>query len=210
MFLFFDTETTGKPIRGVPPWADGQPRIVQLCALLCDDAGEDIQMFSAIIKPEGWTIPQEVTDNCHGISQELAERIGVPIKTALSMFRWMAARATKLVAHSADFDMDRVNGELYLAGINEMTFAVFPDQLFCTKLAMMDVCRLEFVEKKSWSKQEFRWPSLVEAHTHAFGEEFKGAHNALHDVYACKRVFFWMREKGMIPDLDHRKVILNP
>lgn len=209
MFLFFDTETTGKPIRGVPPWAEGQPRIVQLCALLCDEDGADVNLFAAIIKPDGWTIPDEVAA-LHGITQAQAERVGVPIKTALSMFRWMAAPAKKLIAHSAEFDMDRVNGELHLAGIDEKVFSVWKQDLFCTKLAMMDVCRLEFKERKSWSKQEFRWPSLEEAHIHAFGEKFAGAHNAFSDVFACKRVFFWMRGKGMIDELDHNKIKLNP
>jgi DNA polymerase III subunit epsilon len=208
MFLFFDCETTGKPLKGVPPWAPGQPRIVQLCALLCDEQGQDVNLFAAIIKPDKWTIPPELAE-LHGITQELAERVGIPIKTALSAFRWFAAPATKMIAHSADFDADRVNGELYLAGIEPHVFEVWGKFLFCTKLAMMPVCKLEFAERKSWSNQEYRWPSLEEAHVKAFGEKFAGAHNAFHDVYACKRVFFWMLNKGLIPTLDHRDVRLD-
>ncbi len=196
MVLFFDVECNALPQRGIPEWAEGQPHIVQLCALLCEEDGSDRNLFSAVIKPEGWKISDE-NAKVHGITQEIAERTGIPIKTALSTFRWFAQAARVYVAHSAEFDTDRINAELHWAGVRDK-WEIEKQRTYCTKLGMMPVCRLPFDQKKAWSKQEFKWPSLEEAHTHAFGSKFDGAHNAFHDTFACKRVFFWMTENGHV------------
>jgi DNA polymerase-3 subunit epsilon len=194
MFLTFDTETTGKPLRGIPPWAAGQPFIVQLCAELSKDDGTPVSSFNCLIKPEGWKISDEAF-GVHGISQDACEKVGVPIKTALSMLRWMMRPAFRYVAHSAEFDLDRIEAEIHRQNI---VWDLDRRPAFCTKIGMMDVCKLPHTNGRKWAGQEFKWPSLQEAHTHCFGAEFAGAHGAIADVQACKRVFLWMRENKLV------------
>lgn len=196
MLLFFDTETSDEVQKGLPPWAEGNARIVQLAALLCNDDGGDENIFAAIIKPDGWRIIPKF-ETYHGITNERAEAVGIPIKTALSAFRWFARPAKRFVAHSANFDRDRVNGELHRAGVD--SFEVQAKDCFCTMLGMMDVCKIPLQRK--WGDQKFKWPSLEEATQHAFGESVEGAHNALKDVIACKRLYFWMKAQGITPAL---------
>jgi DNA polymerase-3 subunit epsilon len=70
--LFYDTETTGLPLWNLPSEHPEQPRVLQLAALLCDEAtGEDLQQMNMIILPDGWTVPDEVAA-IHGITTERA------------------------------------------------------------------------------------------------------------------------------------------
>lgn len=75
MITFFDTETTSKADFRSPPDAPHQPRLVQFAALLCDDAGEEVSSVSIIIKPNGFTIPEEAS-KIHGITTEIANARG--------------------------------------------------------------------------------------------------------------------------------------
>jgi DNA polymerase-3 subunit epsilon len=111
VILFFDTETNGKAIQGAHESAPGQPRVCEVGALLTDDEGNDVNFFSMIVRPDGWTIPPELTQ-IHGISQEHAERVGIPILTVLSAFRFLARPALRYVAHSAQFDRDRATSRI--------------------------------------------------------------------------------------------------
>lgn len=49
--LFFDTETTGKADLKASPEAEFQPRIVQLAAILCDEAAKEVCSVNIIINP---------------------------------------------------------------------------------------------------------------------------------------------------------------
>jgi DNA polymerase III subunit epsilon len=60
---------------------------------------------------------------------------------------------------------------------------------------MTDICCLP----SPWGKG-YKWPKLHEAHRHCFGKEFEDAHDALADVRACAKVFFWLQQ--------HRKKVL--
>lgn len=64
-----------------------------------------------------------------------------------------------------------------------------PIDKFCTMKAMTPVCKLH------GNYGDFKWPKLQEAHKHAFGVEFDGAHDALADVRACARVYRWLMEQ---------------
>lgn len=197
MILFFDTETNSKPLQGIPEWAEGQPRIVQLAAMLTDENGKEINSMSLVIRPDGWIIPEQLTE-IHGISQHFAEHVGVPIKSALSAFRFMARPAMRYVAHSVEFDRDRVNAEMTWAGVREK-WEVDSQLCFCTKNGMTDVCKIPFPNgARRWGTQSHKWPTLDEAHRHCFGTPVENAHDALADVRACARVFFWMREQGLV------------
>ncbi len=73
MYLFFDTETTGVPANYRAPASDSNnwPRLVQIGWLLTDETAMQIESAEYLIKPDGFTIPQDAA-KIHGITTELA------------------------------------------------------------------------------------------------------------------------------------------
>ena len=183
MYLFFDTETTGLPVKGQysNPRHPSTPKLVELAAALYNEAGEEIDSIVRIIKPYGFTIPAGAS-NVHGITTERAEAEGMELKTVFSGFLDLVERSKFLVAHNASYDkliLDRVLIDLDFIGEFNMERPII-----CTKELTTPVCKLP----SSWGK--FKWPNLQEAHLHFFNEEFASAHSALADVQACARIFF--------------------
>ncbi len=103
MNLVFDTETTGIINYQRPVGHESQPHIVQLGAQLLDDSVKVKGELNLLIKPDGWTIPQEAT-NVHHISTEDCEKFGVPIRAALGLFNLWLGFNPLLIAHNTDFD----------------------------------------------------------------------------------------------------------
>jgi DNA polymerase III epsilon subunit-like protein len=177
MKLFFDTETTGLPIWGLSESDSRQPRMVQLGMLVTDNDGAPLFSFGGIVRPEGYTIPAEVSE-IHGITQDLASDYGSPVKLLLHFFSFYADKCDEIIAHNIKFDRLVMSAELARDG------KVFPvKSQFCTMLASTGICKI----KKA---NGYKWPKLSEAYQFFFGEELKDAHDALVDVNACKRIYF--------------------
>ena len=102
MLLFFDNETSGLPDFKKRASDPSQPHIVQLCAILTDLAGKVIESHNAIIKPDGWEIPQEVIE-VYGITNEIAAN-GIPEALAAGLLMEMIKKASRIVAHGVSFD----------------------------------------------------------------------------------------------------------
>lgn len=183
MILFFDTETTGKADFQSRPDASHQPRIVQLACLLIDDTAdwEEVAHFNLIIKPDGWTIPEEASA-IHGITTERAALCGVPEIVALQVFDCLLMQSTIACAHNFSFDC------FMLSRGSTIRRRELEKRIYCTMESMTSVCKLP-------GKYGFKWPKLQEAHTHCFGSEFDGAHDALADVRACARIYRWLQER---------------
>src|SRR6185369_5336207 len=100
MILFFDTETTGKCDFNKPPTWDGQPDVRQLAfQLYTMDGTRPLHSFACIVKPYGIPCSKEATDK-HGITDEVAEAIGVKPRWALDAFMGMLQHTTVLVGHN--------------------------------------------------------------------------------------------------------------
>lgn len=185
MKLFYDTETTGKADFRAPASSPRQPRIVQLGALLTDDGGHEVQSLNLIIKPNGFKIPAEASA-IHGITDEIANLIGVDAKDALGLFRWFWSLAHVTVAHNKEFDLLMLDVEAHHLGMEQWDE---PKSEFCTMAAMTPICQLP------GNYGDFKWPKLQEAHKHCFGHEFADAHDAMADVRACAKVYFWLKSQ---------------
>jgi DNA polymerase III subunit epsilon len=185
MHLFFDTETTGKAAFHLPANDPSQPYIVQLAAMLTDAKGNSRGEFSTLIKPDGWTITPEA-QNVHGISIEDCENFGVPLVIALAMFNHLSKQAKEGIAFNDDFDVKIVDAGF--ARIQKPS--PWPRlQRFCCMKAMTPICKLSSPNFRG----RFKWPSLAEAYRHFWPEGFDGAHDAMADVRACKRVYFELK-----------------
>ncbi len=179
MKLIFDTETTGLINYKAPKIHECQPRCVQLGAILSDDNGAVRGEINLLIKPDGWVIPKEASD-VHGITNELCEKFGVPIVIALNVFNRFARVADLMVAHNFDYDDQILRNEF--ARIDKPNDFVTKTS-FCTMKASTNIVGIK-------GPRGNKWPKLQETHKFFFNEEFEGAHDAMADVRACKRVFF--------------------
>ena len=189
MFLVFDTETTGIPKNWKAPVTDldNWPRLVELAWLLCEPDGRVVEQYSAIVRPEGFTIPADAA-RVHGITTERAIEEGEPLQSVLGTFAEAVASAGTLVAHNMRFDEKIVGAELLRARIPS-AFEGRPRQ--CTMLSSTTYCGLP-------GKYGPKWPTLEELHVALFGVSPEVSHKAGADAAVCARCFFELRAKGVL------------
>lgn len=177
LILPFDTETTGIPNWQTPSGGDDQPHIVQLAALLVDsDTQKTIQSMDVIVRPNGWTIDQEMTD-IHGITQEFAMDVGIPEKIALEMFLALHEAADLRVAHNTTFDNRIIRIATKRYSSEDVINAWKDAPYYCTMING---------RKVMGGKQ----PKLTEAYKHFTGLDLEDAHSAMADTQACAKVYF--------------------
>lgn len=187
--IFFDTETTGIPVWGEPSGIEKQPHIVQLAAHLVDsETREILETMDEIIKPNGWTIPQE-TINIHGITNERANDVGIPEVTALQIFFDMWSDSSLRVAHNTTFDnrIIRIGTKRYFSEVIQERWKA--GEYKCTGLLTKPI--MQMLPKR---QHGYKMPKLVEAYKYFFGKEFEGAHTAIGDVNACMAVYWAVQD----------------
>ena len=181
MALFFDTETTGLPLKR--PFPNGKrpknksnyrdlvafdtARLVSLAWQL----GEDGPLQHFFVQPLDFVIPPEATA-IHGISQEQAMTQGISFSEGIARFLADIAQAQVLVAHNLDFDKAIIKSELLRASATSLPKV---PRHFCT---MREACtRLGLV----------RWPRLANLYRMLTGQEPDSAklHTASYDVQLC-------------------------
>lgn len=189
-FLFTDTEVTGWRKSG-PKIQEGQGRVCQLAAILTDDIGNSIIELSLYVKPDGWKISDGARE-CHSITDEHCELFGVDQQVMMFHFRHLAERATQIVAHNCEFDKAMLDIENAYYMKNEEPCTRKP--WYCTQQNAVDLCKIPPTEKmKKAGRYHYKSPTLAEAYQILCGKRLEGAHNALHDVRACRDIFFKMR-----------------
>ena len=103
MFLIFDTETTGFPLRYGAPHTDieawSSARMVQIAWQLHNSKGQLLEVKNFIVKPEGFSIPYN-SEKIHGISTERAMKQGMPLAFVLAEFEAALAKAEFNVGHN--------------------------------------------------------------------------------------------------------------
>ena len=193
MILFFDTETTGFLNERAPVDDPSQPYIVQLAAQLCEDDGAPVAGFSLIVDPGisyGVNIPERAAA-VHKITNERAVQFGVSSESALGLFTHLYQRADLIVAHNIKFDRGVIE-----AAISRHYQRVMPlrKPLFCTMEAASLVLKLPPTERMiAAGFDKPKPPKLEECIRHFFNEDLAGAHDAMIDVQACRRVYFHLK-----------------
>ena len=192
MYLIFDTETTGLPQNWKAPLTDfnNWPRCVQLAWQVHDIEGRLIEVKNYIIKPEGYDIPFNA-EKIHGISTELANKLGMPLTEVLVEFVKDIEKCKFVVGHNVSFDNSIVGCELLRKEMSNL-LANFP--ALDTKDDATNYCAIP-----GGRVGKFKWPSLTELHTKLFGEAFAEAHNASADVEATARCFLELIRLSVIP-----------
>lgn len=187
MYLIFDTETTGLPKRYEAPLTDSDnwPRCVQLAWQLHNRAGGLIEQNAFLIKPDGFIIPFDA-ETVHGISTDLAEKEGQPLKMVIQLFLEVLGKADFLVGQNLQFDVNILGAELHRLGI-ENTLSQKPILDTCTEVTA------ELLKLPGGRGGKFKLPTLSELHQYLFDEKIEEAHNASADVEATARCFFELK-----------------
>jgi DNA polymerase-3 subunit epsilon len=162
---------------------------VQIAWALTDENGNELRSQAFIIRPDGFEIPLSAT-RIHGITTEIADRLGIEIKRALTAFTEDLSATKVLVAHNVQFDERVVGAEFYRAGRKENPWA--GKSLYCTMRSSTTFCQLP------GGPHGYKWPTLEQLHRALFGTAFESAHNAIADVRACAKCFFELKRKGVI------------
>lgn len=186
--LIFDNETTGLPIFKESSSHPDQPHIVQIAAILEDDDGRVRAEMNCIIKPDGkWAMSPEAL-NAHGITVEMAEKFGIHEKGVYSLFWKLLSMADTIVAHNLSFDFFMLR---IAARRNDMPEPKdLPIKKFCTLLESKNIICIPPTEQMVLKNVKgYKSPSLQEAHMHFTGEAILGAHDAMNDVRACRKVY---------------------
>jgi len=177
--MTYDTETTGLPkswkahVHEVDNW----PRLVQLAWTVHRDR-ELLLSANHIIKCDVPSDPEAAAT--HGITFEVCQEKGIPISRALLEFRTAIMLVDRQVGHNINFDRKIIGAE----------FIRSSDEGIYEYMKTLDKYCTMFKSQKMFGK----WPKLQELHTHLFGEEFDGAHDAMADVNATAACYFELTE----------------
>jgi len=184
--LIFDTETTGLPRDKHMPAnleAKNWPDLVSLSWKVYED-GTCTSTHSFVIKPEGWTIPQEAT-RIHGISHDTAMG-GVPLRTAMDAFCKDLARCSVIIAHNLSFDKQVVLNALRWR-LQQRTVAWSPLADICTGILSTNELKLQFSGRNT--SGSYKMPSLKELYKATLQKEDPpGAHDSLRDVVVLEEI----------------------
>ena len=191
--LIVDTETTGFTKPRLPIDHPDQPHIVQLAAQLCEDDGVPAAGFVFIVRPgDGVTIPAAASA-VHGITDEMAAELGMPLDVVMDALRALTTRADILVAHNIAFDRSIIETAMSRRYRSPERLG---GQMFCTMESAAPIVNLPPTERMMAAGiVKPKSPKLSECMRHFFGEEFEEhAHDAMADVVACRRVYFHLRK----------------
>lgn len=191
LICIFDTETQGFPHWKLPSDHPDQPHIVDICALLYTPEGDLVDSFEAMVRPDGWSIPNEVSV-IHGITNEMALEHGIPEAVAIEGFLNIWNQAGLRAAHNVSFD-DRIMRIGFKRFQDAWVAEAFRDApKFCTCQATTNIVKCPPTEKmiRAGRGRQFKQPSVAEALKFFTGEDLVGAHRARPDAEACARVYF--------------------
>lgn len=195
--LWIDVETTHRD--------PSKARIVQLAAILTDHHGNVQKSMQAIIKPEGFKIPQR-TIEIHGITNKQAKKKGKRILTVLHDFFWDFIQYTHLAGgHNVEYDLMVLYYEYKRFSFQKgMDFCLKCPRI-CTMLKATPICKIP----SEHERHDYKWPRLNELFQFCFNRPLEGGHDAMVDIAATLECFKHLqKEYGafedelIVPELD--------
>ena len=195
--LVFDTETTGLPIGRNPSIRETNkwPHIIQLSSILYDtEKNEVLESYDKIITvPKDITISEE-SISLHGISRDISNTNGIPMKDALRGFNNMLNKSDMVIGHNISFDKRVVMVEsirLYIPQHFTINGVRKPE--YCTMKNSVEICKIEKISKEG--DKYFKYPSLTELHSKLFQQTPKNVHNSMVDILLCLRCYCMMENQ---------------
>lgn len=205
--LYFDTETTGLPFKPGDPQrygrthnTGGYPKLVQLGWILTDGNDKVISEHCHIIRPEGFSIPEE-SSSVHGITTDIALKEGKALRDVLLLISKDILQANVLVGHNIDYDVQVLVGELRRKNRKEPLQKLTEIPVIDTMKSSVRFCAIPFPEgqpRKYDTGCDYKYPKLRELHFKLFGTEFENAHDALADIRATRKCFVELQKQNII------------
>lgn len=190
--LFYDTETNGLPLWHEPSDDPRQPHLVQIGAALVHlPTRQIVDMLDVIVKPDGWTIPDEVA-KIHGITTERALAEGISEYEAVGNLIGLWKRAQGRIGHNESFDrrMVRIALKRYVSADVADQWKDAPFNCTCFLASpLMNMAPTERMKAAGFGGKPKK-PKLTEAHLFFTGRPLDGAHNAMVDVHGTIAVYF--------------------
>lgn len=194
--LFYDTETTGLPLYSTPSDDPRQPHLAALAAVLIHlKTRQVVEAIDVLVKPDGWTIPDEVIA-IHGITNERAAAEGIPEAEAVDRLIALWRRADGKIGHNEAFDRRIIRIALKRYRGEDLADAWYESPFNDTCFLATDIMALEATDrmKATGRGNKPKKPKLSEAVLFFTGRPLEGAHNAMNDVNGCIDVFFAIRD----------------
>jgi len=182
--LFYDTETTGLPIWDKPSGDECQPHICQLAAILSDEQGNHLSSMNALIHPENWTIPEDMS-NIHGITTQKAESGGISIITAILMLNDLWEKSDIRIGFNESFDARMVRISIKRHFDEEFAEKWKAGEKYCAMQKSRMICKIPNAKGTATKA-----PNLTEAYKHFTGKDLANAHDAMADVLATIDIYF--------------------
>lgn len=193
MHLFFDTETSGLPDWRSPSDAAHQPHLLQLAVILAKEDGEEVTSWQSIVRPYAGCVIAKEAFEAHGITLERAMDEGIDGAVAVEAMMDLASKANLLIGHNVPFDVRIIR----IHTTRSHRFKWEPRiPTFCTMRAATPIVNLPPTPKMvAAGFNKPKSANLGECIRFFFDEELEGAHDALVDVRACKRVFHAINQR---------------
>jgi len=187
-YAVIDTETSGLFDFSKPADAEGQPRLAHLAMILVDEDLVELARYDQFVKPDGWTLGEEVM-KVNGLTNEHLTEHGVPVADVIAEYAKVIDDGFVIVAFNAQYDTKVMRGEMRRAAVDDR-FEATPN--ICVMRALVDVCK---VPKKTG--KGFKLPKLSEACAH-FEIVNEGEHTATGDAEAALALFRRLHESGAV------------
>lgn len=206
MYLIFDTETTGFPIKGLSAEHPKQARVLQLAAIQLNENFDEVHSLYTLIKLPVGKVIDEGAFKAHGKTWEMCNDNGRQVEHVMGEFSIMQHLSPYHIAHNIKFDKGLIKIEMDRIG-SGYTETNIPKEI-CTMELMTPICKLPHLKRNSFGTS-YKWPKLKEAYKFIFGEEPVDQHDALGDVRATAKIFRWLVdnkhikiEGGILPALS--------
>jgi hypothetical protein len=179
MNLVFDLETIDLPRGNRQDYknlkAFNSARVVQLGAILCDNAFNVIDTLCMIVKRDGFAINNS---ECHGITNTISDTVGVSIVDILTKFKLILSKCTHIYAHNAlNFDIPVIKSEAFRANMHDII------DIIETKTIVDTMIEYRPLVDARTSKGTRKSPSFVELYKYCFPVEiYVQKHNADDDT----------------------------
>lgn len=189
LIMSYDTETQSLPFWKEPSDHPDQPHIVQLAALLVDEDTREVrEQMDVIVRPDGWTIPDEVAA-IHGITTERAMDEGIPEKEAFEQLIEMWKQCDFRLGFNENFDARILRIATFRYAGQDIIDAWKEAPAKCAMRMAKPICKIP-ASAKARRFGQYKNPTLAEAYKHFTGMDLVDAHSAMADTMACMDVYF--------------------
>jgi len=208
--LVFDTETTGLPQTKIlnPDTLHKWPTIVQFSYIIFDLSLNDIvESRDYVIKVPESILISEDSSKIHGITNEIASRIGFPIDDVLNEFFYYLRNVDLIIGHNINFDINMIKTELLRIIYSQDTssrqlinckynlhFITNYKNVCCTLNDSIELCNIQAIDK--FGRPYLKYPKLIELHEKLFHSSPNNLHNSFNDILVTLRCFMMLKHNS--------------